>query len=131
MVPSEQMCQPCVVSEEKTFVCVQVLWPACNVRDLVLWSKVYLGAVETNHPLSPNTGASMQQGSSAAVLNGDCAAAHYSGPVSSSAPVGKTRSYDDLLAAAEHATQMHRRSSDPSIALDTYVFVMSDLHAAE
>ncbi|GFG28834.1 hypothetical protein Cfor_03049 [Coptotermes formosanus] len=97
-----------------------VLWPACNVRDLVLWSEVYLGAVEANHPLSPSTGASMQQGSGTAVLNGDCPAAHHSGPVTSSAPVGKTRSYDDLLAAAEHATQMHRRSSDPSIALDTY-----------
>ena len=112
-------------------MCLQVLWPACNVRDLVLWSEVYLGVVETNHPLSPSTGVAMQQGSGAAVLNGDCAAAHHSGPVTSSAPVGKTRSYDDLLAAAEHATQMHRRSSDPNIALDTYVFVMSGLHAAE
>jgi myotubularin-related protein 3/4 len=112
-------------------MCVQVLWPACNVRDLVLWSKVYLGVVETNLSQSPSTGASVQQGPGAAVLNGDCAVAHHSGPVSSSAPVGKTRSYDDLLAAAEHATQMHRRSSDPSIVLDTYVFAMSDLHATE
>ena len=101
------------------------------MRDLVLWSEVYLGAVETNHSLSPSTSASMQQGSGAAVLNGDCAAAHHSGPVTSSAPVGKTRSYDDLLAAADHASQMHRRSSDPSIALYTYVFDVSDLYTAE
>lgn len=102
--------------------CAQVLWPSCNVRDLVLWSEVYLGAVETSQPLSPTVGvaAVVQQGSGAA-LNGDHGAAHHSGPASSPAPVGKTRSYDDLLAAADHATQMHRRSSDPSITLDTYV----------
>jgi myotubularin-related protein 3/4 len=98
--------------------CVQVLWPSCNVRDLVLWGEVYLGAVETSqHSVSPIVVASTQQGSGTAV-NGDRSAAHHSGPVVSPAPVGKTRSYDDLLAAADHATQMHRRSSDPSIALD-------------
>ncbi|XP_023704302.1 myotubularin-related protein 3 isoform X4 [Cryptotermes secundus] len=96
-----------------------VLWPSCNVRDLVLWSEVYLGAVETSHQsVAPSVGASTQQGSGAA-LNGDRSAAHHTGPITSPAPVGKTRSYDDLLAAADHATQMHRRSSDPSIALDT------------
>lgn len=101
---------------------MQVLWPSCNLRDLVLWSEVYLGAVETSHQsVAPSVSASAQQGSGAA-LNGDCSAAHHTGPVASPAPVGKTRSYDDLLAAADHATQMHRRSSDPSIALDTYVF---------
>ncbi|KDR18504.1 myotubularin-related protein 3-like isoform X3 [Zootermopsis nevadensis] len=96
-----------------------VLWPSCNVRDLVLWSEVYLGAVETSQPLSPVGGAAATQHGSGAALNGDHGSAHHSGPASSSAPVGKTRSYDDLLAAADHATQMHRRSSDPSIALDT------------
>jgi myotubularin-related protein 3/4 len=97
---------------------VQVLWPSCNVRDLVLWSEVYLGAVETSqHSVSPSVVASTQQGSGAAV-NVDRSAPHHGGPVMSPSPVGKTRSYDDLLAAADHATQMHRRSSDPSIASD-------------
>lgn len=97
---------------------MQVLWPSCNVRDLVLWSEVYLGAVETSqHSVSPSVVTSTQQDSGVA-LNGDRSAAHHNGSITSSAPVGKTRSYDDLLAAADHATQMHRRSSDPSIALD-------------
>jgi myotubularin-related protein 3/4 len=97
---------------------VQVLWPSCNVRDLVLWSEVYLGAVETSqHSVSPSVVASTQQ-SSGTAMNVDRSAPHHSGPVMSPTAVGKTRSYDDLLAAADHATQMHRRSSDPSIALD-------------
>jgi hypothetical protein len=100
------------------------------VRDLVLWSEVYLGAVETSQPLSPSVGVAAAQQGSGAALNGDHGAAHRSGPAPSPAPVGKTRSYDDLLAAADHATQMHRRSSDPSIALDTYVCTLFVFHAA-
>ncbi|XP_069700991.1 phosphatidylinositol-3,5-bisphosphate 3-phosphatase MTMR3 isoform X2 [Periplaneta americana] len=96
-----------------------VLWPSCNVRDLVLWSEVYLGAVESSHSLSPSVGASVAQQGPGATLNGEHSTAHHNGTSSSPAPVGKTRSYDDLLAAADHATQMHRRSSDPSIALDS------------
>lgn len=107
--------------------CIQVLWPSCNVRDLVLWSEVYLGAVETSQPLSPGSGTTAVQQGSVAALNGDHGASHHTGPAPSPAPVGKTRSYDDLLAAADHATQMHRRSSDPSITLDTYVFTLYDL----
>jgi hypothetical protein len=103
------------------------------VRDLVLWSEVYLGAVETSQPRSPSVGAAAAaaaQQVSGAALNGDHGVAHHGGPAPSPPPVGKTRSYDDLLAAADHATQMHRRSSDPSIALDTYVCTLSFLLAA-
>ncbi|PSN38099.1 Myotubularin-related protein 3 [Blattella germanica] len=96
----------------------QVLWPSCNVRDLLLWSEVYLGAVETRPPPSPSIVATSAQQGSGSALNGEHASGHHNGPSPSPAPVGKTRSYDDLLAAAEHASQTQRRSSDPNIAIE-------------
>ncbi|KAJ9581268.1 hypothetical protein L9F63_023540 [Diploptera punctata] len=96
----------------------QVLWPSCNVRDLILWSEVYLGAVETRPPPSPSIVATSAQQNPVATLNGEHSTVHHNGPSSSPAPVGKTRSYDDLLAVAEHASQTHRRSSDPNISLE-------------
>lgn len=75
----------------------QVLWPQCNVRDLQLWSEVYLGALETD---------------------GSCP-----GPPSPQY-VHKTRSYGDLkdaLLDSDNVTvaNQFRRCSDPNITLNT------------
>ncbi|XP_067014667.2 myotubularin-related protein 3 isoform X2 [Anabrus simplex] len=91
----------------------QVLWPSCNVRDLVLWSEVYLGAGET-----PSTTAGVGRAFTGSSNLG--AGSDDDAPVvaPTSPQLSKTRSYDDLLAAAEHTGDMQRRSSDPSISLD-------------
>ncbi|KAK0167358.1 hypothetical protein PV327_004765 [Microctonus hyperodae] len=82
----------------------QVLWPNCNVRDLVLWSDVYLGSIE----ISPKP--DRQRVSLIDIEAGD-----------NDEPPGqmtKTRSYGDLIHAQDHATYIHRRLSDPSISIE-------------
>ncbi|XP_034951437.1 myotubularin-related protein 3 [Chelonus insularis] len=83
----------------------QVLWPKCNVRDLVLWSEVYLGSMEMSLnkpdkqrvPLIDNE-------------NNDKDETH--------GQMTKTRSYGDLIHPQDHAAYLYRRLSDPSISIE-------------
>lgn len=87
-----------------------VLWPKCNVRDMHLWSEVYLGSLEMD--MMSSMGAEMTTG---------CSGAACPGPPSedSEPPMTKTRSYGDLQNAAFDAvSSQFRRSSDPSITVD-------------
>lgn len=86
------------------FYFLKVLWPACNVRDLHLWTEVYIGSLETDSnaecmPCSTQTDQTTTE-------------VH-------SPPMTKTRSYGDLMGAAEPCPNLMRRSSDPNITLDT------------
>ncbi|XP_063988143.1 myotubularin-related protein 3 isoform X1 [Diachasmimorpha longicaudata] len=81
-----------------------VLWPNCNVRDLVLWSEVYLGSME----MSPKP--DKQRVSVIDIELGE-----------NEEPQGqmtKTRSYGDLIQAQDHVAFLHRRLSDPSISIE-------------
>ncbi|XP_015125043.1 myotubularin-related protein 3 [Diachasma alloeum] len=81
-----------------------VLWPSCNVRDLVLWSEVYLGSME----ISPKP--DKQRVSVIDIEPGE-----------NEEPQGqmtKTRSYGDLIHAQDHVAFLHRRLSDPSISIE-------------
>ncbi|CAL7942734.1 unnamed protein product [Xylocopa violacea] len=81
----------------------QVLWPSCNVRDLDLWSEVYLGSMES--PLGIRD--DKQRVTMIDIEGGE-----------SEEPAGqqmtKTRSYGDLMHTPDHAAYLHRRLSDPS-----------------
>ncbi|EFN79213.1 Myotubularin-related protein 3 [Harpegnathos saltator] len=84
----------------------QVLWPSCNVRDLVLWSEVYLGSMESSLSVKDDK----QRVTMIDIEGGD-----------SEEPQGqmtKTRSYGDLMHAPDHAAYLHRRLSDPSISME-------------
>ncbi|KAK6620975.1 hypothetical protein RUM43_011278 [Polyplax serrata] len=83
----------------------QVLWPSCNVRDLVLWNEVYIGSLEAavTKLLSPTEETLGSSGLSGLGLS-------------------KTRSYGDLMTASTEETQapliQGRRSSHPNIATE-------------
>ncbi|XP_076232140.1 phosphatidylinositol-3,5-bisphosphate 3-phosphatase MTMR4 isoform X2 [Calliopsis andreniformis] len=85
----------------------QVLWPRCNVRDLVLWSEVYSGSMESSLGVRDDK----QRVTMIDIESGE-----------SEEPQGqmtKTRSYGDLMhAAPDHAAYLHRRLSDPSISVE-------------
>ncbi|XP_047352188.1 myotubularin-related protein 3 isoform X1 [Vespa velutina] len=84
----------------------QVLWPSCNVRDLVLWSEVYLGSMESSLGIRDDK----QRVTMIDIEGGE-----------SEEPQGqmtKTRSYGDLIHAPDHVTYLHRRLSDPSISVE-------------
>lgn len=84
----------------------QVLWPRCNVRDLVLWSEVYLGSMESSLGIKDDK----QRVTMIDIEGGE-----------SEEPQGqmtKTRSYGDLMHAPDHAAYLHRRRSDPSISVE-------------
>ncbi|XP_036149001.1 myotubularin-related protein 3 isoform X4 [Monomorium pharaonis] len=84
----------------------QVLWPSCNVRDLVLWSEVYLGSMESSLGMRDDK----QRVTLIDIEGGE-----------SEEPQGqmtKTRSYGDLMHAPDHAVYLHRRRSDPSISME-------------
>ncbi|RZC39674.1 myotubularin-related protein 3, partial [Asbolus verrucosus] len=85
----------------------KVLWPQCNVRDLQLWHEVYLGSWEAN--FSTDGG------------SGSCPGP----PESSPSHMTKTRSYGDLINAADVCPSQFRRSSDPSINIDKKLTVLS------
>jgi hypothetical protein len=89
----------------------KVLWPQCNVRDLHLWHEVYLGSWEAN--FSTDGG------------SGSCPGP----PESSPSHMTKTRSYGDLINAADVYPSQFRRSSDPSINIDKKL-VMSQENAS-
>lgn len=88
------------------FVLLQVLWPSCNVRDLKLWSAVYLGTIET--PVGVND-------IKPRVSVIDIEASENEEP---QGQMTKTRSYGDLIQAQDHTTHLHRRLSDPSISME-------------
>ncbi|CAL7942733.1 unnamed protein product [Xylocopa violacea] len=85
----------------------QVLWPSCNVRDLDLWSEVYLGSMES--PLGIRD--DKQRVTMIDIEGGE-----------SEEPAGqqmtKTRSYGDLMHTPDHAAYLHRRLSDPSASVE-------------
>ncbi|CAG9820540.1 unnamed protein product [Phaedon cochleariae] len=78
----------------------KVLWPQCNVRDLHLWSEVYLGSIEeSSYPESSRF----------------CPDTRESSPNY----MTKTRSYGDLINDGDSCTYSYRRLSDPSIQCDS------------
>ncbi|XP_043288971.1 myotubularin-related protein 4 isoform X2 [Venturia canescens] len=84
----------------------KVLWPSCNVRDLVLWSEVYLGSLE----VSQKNPSEKQRVS---IIDTDsCDNEEPQGQMT------KTRSYGDLIHAQDHVAHLHRRLSDPSISIE-------------
>ncbi|KAJ8985222.1 hypothetical protein NQ317_018251 [Molorchus minor] len=85
-----------------------VLWPQCNVRDLKLWSEVYLGTMETN-------------------FNAENGIGYFPCPPElSPRHMTKTRSYGDLKNAGDHcANNQYRRCSDPSINCDTNLTILA------
>ncbi|GLH01661.1 Uncharacterized protein GBIM_07751 [Gryllus bimaculatus] len=106
----------CVQSWEEGELCVrmwlrlQVLWPACHVRDLILWSDVYLGLGEAPPPsLAPAPAPGPPQSPQATLT--------VAPPVPPAGVLGKTRSCDNLLVDLPPPQQ--RRCSDPSLALDS------------
>ncbi|KAG5900296.1 hypothetical protein JTB14_000822 [Gonioctena quinquepunctata] len=85
----------------------RVLWPQCNVRDLHLWSEVYLGSIED----------SLNSEESSTV----CPDTRESSPNY----MTKTRSYGDLMNDGEICAYQYRRSSDPSIKCDSKMTVLA------
>ncbi|XP_057319209.1 myotubularin-related protein 3 isoform X1 [Microplitis mediator] len=83
----------------------QVLWPKCNVRDLVLWSEVYLGSME----MSPKP--DKQRVSLIDIEGADNEEPQHG-------QMTKTRSYGDLIHTQDHVSYLHRRLSDPSISIE-------------
>ncbi|XP_018323498.1 myotubularin-related protein 4 isoform X3 [Agrilus planipennis] len=79
----------------------KVLWPKINVRDLRLWSEVYLGSLETQR-VSESGPNSSHSGPPGSTLN----------------HMTKTRSYGDLMCAADLCQDVIRRKSDPNIVVD-------------
>lgn len=98
-----------------------VLWPKCNVRDMQLWSEVYLGSLEMDMSSSMMMMMMMGAEITTTTTTTGCNGAACPGPPSddSEPPMTKTRSYGDLQNAAFDAvSSQFRRSSDPSITVD-------------
>ncbi|XP_065076097.1 myotubularin-related protein 4 isoform X3 [Ochlerotatus camptorhynchus] len=81
----------------------RVLWPAHSVRDLRLWTEVYLGSWGGN------------QGSADYPANGDGVAGQ-----ELNGSMTKTRSYGDLMTGV-NAGGLTRRSSDPNMTVDSSI----------
>lgn len=81
----------------------RVLWPAHSVRDLRLWTEVYLGSWGGN------------QSSADYPANGDGVAGQELG-----GSMTKTRSYGDLMTGI-NAGGLTRRSSDPNMTVDSSI----------
>ncbi|XP_018569560.1 myotubularin-related protein 3 isoform X2 [Anoplophora glabripennis] len=85
----------------------KVLWPQCNVRELKLWSEVYLGSMEIN-------------------FNTEVGPSWYPGPPElSPRHMTKTRSYGDLKNVGDFCQNQYRRCSDPSINCDSKLTVLA------
>ncbi|XP_062554946.1 myotubularin-related protein 3 isoform X3 [Armigeres subalbatus] len=85
----------------------RVLWPAHSVRDLRLWTEVYLGSWGGN------------QGSADYPANGDTLAGQ-----ELNGSMTKTRSYGDLMTGV-NAGGLTRRSSDPNMTVDSSILAGS------
>lgn len=79
----------------------RVLWPAHSVRDLRLWTEVYLGSWGGN------------QSAADYPANGDGVSGQELG-----GSMTKTRSYGDLMTGV-NAGGLTRRSSDPNMTVDS------------
>ncbi|KAJ8917303.1 hypothetical protein NQ315_002321 [Exocentrus adspersus] len=85
----------------------KVLWPQCNVRELKLWSEVYLGSLEIN-------------------FNNEMGPSCYPGPPElSPRHMTKTRSFGDLKNMGDFTQNHYRRCSDPSINCETKLAVLA------
>ncbi|KAL5275656.1 MTMR4 family protein [Megaselia abdita] len=84
----------------------KVLWPAHNVRDLYLWTDVYLGSLGNQNPT-------------------DFPPSNETNGIESTNHLTKTRSYGDLLTAGVHLNGLSRRSSDPNMAVDSSLIDMT------
>ncbi|XP_076180922.1 phosphatidylinositol-3,5-bisphosphate 3-phosphatase MTMR4 isoform X2 [Ptiloglossa arizonensis] len=85
----------------------RVLWPSCNVRDLILWSELYLGSMESSLDITDDK----QRATMIDIESGESEEPQEQ--------MTKTRSYGDLMHAPDHAAYLHRRLSDPSISVET------------
>ncbi|XP_058825823.1 myotubularin-related protein 4 isoform X2 [Topomyia yanbarensis] len=85
----------------------RVLWPAHSVRDLRLWTEVYLGSWGGN------------QSSADYPVNGDGVGGQELG-----GSMTKTRSYGDLMTGV-NAGGLTRRSSDPNMTVDSSILAGS------
>lgn len=113
----------------------QVLWPSCNVRDLKVWSELYLGSTDratstlstASTPITTVTTTHSAPGSvvgSSNVPNEDTSDPGDIDDTNLSNGLVKTRSYDDIITACDerdghcsHVDQT-RRCSDSSINVD-------------
>lgn len=86
----------------------KVLWPAYNVRDLTLWTDVYLGSLGGNQN-TIHLNAHIQ-------CDG---LANFTG-----ASMSKTRSYGDLMNASIITNGISRRSSDPNMLVDVKLVLL-------
>ncbi|XP_055708105.1 myotubularin-related protein 4 isoform X4 [Phlebotomus papatasi] len=93
----------------------KVLWPAHNVRDLAVWSEVYLGSLGNQNcaDLPPCTSED-----DADAKNDE-----------SMSPMTKTRSYGDLIEAGGTQGGMTRRSSDPNMPVESHMINSIDFSA--
>ncbi|XP_014219004.1 myotubularin-related protein 3 [Copidosoma floridanum] len=83
-----------------------VLWPSFNVRDLKLWSDVYLGTVEPyagTNDSTPRVPVIDIENNDSDELQGQ---------------MTKTRSFGDLIQVQDHTSFLPRRLSDPNIAIE-------------
>ncbi|XP_063219429.1 myotubularin-related protein 4 isoform X2 [Bacillus rossius redtenbacheri] len=86
----------------------QVLWPSCNMRDLVLWTDVYMGLKDSpSRPLMPST-LSVRRKTSKEDKPSVTSDRHVA--------ICKTRSCDNLVHLSQvPAVSQQRRSSDPNV----------------
>ncbi|XP_037805508.1 myotubularin-related protein 4 isoform X4 [Lucilia sericata] len=87
----------------------KVLWPAHNVRDLSLWTEVYLGSLGGNQQNCIDFPAYINES--------------LMGSISS---MSKTRSYGDLITAGFIQNSISRRSSDPNMTVDPNLTIGSN-----
>ncbi|KAM7348864.1 uncharacterized protein ACRADG_008032 isoform 2-T8 [Cochliomyia hominivorax] len=87
----------------------KVLWPAHNVRDLSLWTEVYLGSLGGNQQNCIDFPAYINES--------------LMGSISS---MSKTRSYGDLITAGFIQNSISRRSSDPNMTVDPNLTIDSN-----
>lgn len=108
----------------------RVLWPAHHVRDLVLWSEVYLHSLRNQKSDNPraNLNAADALAASEAILEEEPHNSQVPPPTVPTSPqqqlqphhaqMPKTRSYNDLLKADVSNGHLPRRSSDPNMVAE-------------
>ncbi|XP_055914062.1 myotubularin-related protein 3 isoform X3 [Eupeodes corollae] len=85
----------------------KVLWPAHNVRDLSLWTEVYLGSLGNQNGVDfPPSNSDNVQGLAS--------------------PMAKTRSYGDLITAGINQNGISRRSSDPNMTVEPSLMIVNN-----
>ncbi|XP_055844616.1 myotubularin-related protein 4-like isoform X3 [Episyrphus balteatus] len=85
----------------------KVLWPAHNVRDLSLWTEVYLASLGNQNGVDfPPCNSDTVQGLAS--------------------PMAKTRSYGDLITAGINQNGISRRSSDPNMTVEPSLMIVNN-----